>query len=106
MNFLLDHDVPDRIAEVLKQAGHPVQLLRAVLPKEADDTAVLDCAFSAGAILITCNREDFLRLNRERQHRGLIILIRRKSRIAECAALLDLIDSAGASGLANNVNFA
>ena len=37
---------------------------------------------------------------------GLIVLIRRRSRHAEGAHLLQLLARSGASGLANNINFA
>jgi hypothetical protein len=37
---------------------------------------------------------------------GLIVLIRRRSRIIECANLLRLLDFAGESGIIGNINFA
>lgn len=37
---------------------------------------------------------------------GLIVLIRRRSRQAECARLLQLLRQAGETGLSNNINFA
>ena len=40
------------------------------------------------------------------RQRYLIVLIRRRSRIVECANLLRLLDSAGESGLSGNINFA
>jgi hypothetical protein len=36
---------------------------------------------------------------------GMILLIRRSSRSAECAKLHELVARAGESGLANNINF-
>ncbi len=57
-------------------------------------------------VLITCNRDDLVRLARAQSNSGLIVLIRRRSRIAECANLLRLIESATESGLAGNINFA
>lgn len=41
MKFLLDHDVPENLAYLLKQVGHDVTLLREALPKDALDEAVL-----------------------------------------------------------------
>lgn len=41
MNFLLDHDVPERVAAVLRQEGHAVTRLREVLQIDIDDAAVL-----------------------------------------------------------------
>jgi hypothetical protein len=39
-------------------------------------------------------------------HTGIIILIRRNSRIAESTALLKLVRNATESGLTGNINFA
>jgi hypothetical protein len=50
--------------------------------------------------------DHFLPLAGAGPHPGLVILIRRKTRQAECAHLLRLLRSAGESGLAGNVNFA
>jgi hypothetical protein len=52
------------------------------------------------------NRDDFLELARHQSHEGIVVLICRKTRIAECAALLRLIGRAGEQGLRSNVNFA
>ena len=106
MRFLLDHDVPDRVGHVLRQEGHEVCFLRDVLPRDVPDERVLDHAVSERMVLVTCNRDDFLGLVRERGHAGLIILIRRRTRIQECAAVLSLIGRAGAAGLTGNTNFA
>jgi predicted nuclease of predicted toxin-antitoxin system len=83
-----------------------VSRAREVLPREASDAAVLDYAFDRDLIVITCNRDDLLQLARARPHHGIVIVIRRRSRAAERAALLRLLESAGAEGLANNINFA
>ena len=80
--------------------------VRKLLLREVSDTAVLDCAFYHGLIVITCNRDDFLQLAQERPHHGIVIVIRRRSRAAERAALLRLIESAGAAGIVDNINFA
>ena len=106
MRFLLDNDVPDTVQRVLSEAGHDVLLLRHVMSEKSSDTAVLDYAVANELILITCNRDDFIPLARARIHHGLIVLIRRRSRIAECANLLRLLESATDSGLAGNINFA
>ncbi len=106
MRFLLDHDVPERIGEVLRMAGHEVSFLREVLPRESSDKSILSHALAKRMILISCNRDDFLHLTATMPHSGLIVLIRRKSRIAECAALLRLLECAGERGLMGNVNFA
>jgi len=106
VRFLLDNDVPDVVARVLMEAGHDVLLLRNVMPKGSSDPVVFDYAVANGLLLITCNRDDFVPLARTQTHAGLIVLIRRRSRIVECAHLLRLLDFAGESGLAGNINFA
>jgi hypothetical protein len=67
---------------------------------------VFSKAQDLGAVLITCNRDDFLELAMHAPHAGLIVLIRRRSRIEECGKLLRLLKVAGAGGIAGNVNFA
>lgn len=106
MNFLLDQDVPERIGDVLRQEGHSIICLREVLPMDSEDSAVLKYASEHEIVLITCNRDDFLELARQIPHYGLIIVIRRKTRLAECAAVLSLVRRAGESGLHGNINFA
>jgi predicted nuclease of predicted toxin-antitoxin system len=106
MTFLLDQDVPDAVARVLRQSGHEVKLLRDHLPMESTDAAVLRHAFANHLVLITCNRDDFLSLAKQTPHEGIIILIRRLSRTAECANLLRLLEQAGESGIRHNLNFA
>jgi predicted nuclease of predicted toxin-antitoxin system len=106
VNFLLDHDVPDRVGEVLRQEGHSLIRVREVLPMTALDDTVLKYAFDHQLILVTCNRDDFLVLARTGDHYGIIILIRRRSRLAECSCILRLVRTSGESGLIRNVNFA
>lgn len=113
MRFLLDEDVPDEIAQVLKHLGHEVTRARDALPVEADDAKVFDFAQTQGLVVISCNRDHFLALARTafesqpaRPFHGLIVLIRRRSRQAECAHLLSLLRRAGESGVSGNINFA
>jgi predicted nuclease of predicted toxin-antitoxin system len=106
VKFLLDHDVPDDLSYLLVQLGHEVTLLRKALPDDSCDEAVLQFAHDSGCILLTCNRDDFLHLAATRPHHGVIVVIRRRSRGEERAALLRLIERAGETGLRNNVNFA
>jgi predicted nuclease of predicted toxin-antitoxin system len=98
--------VPDDLGHVLRQLGHSVTLLREVLPGTTPDPAVLAYAEANGMILLTCNRDDFLGLAQERPHHGLIVVFRRKTRTAERAALVRLLEGAGEQGLVNNINFA
>jgi len=106
VKFFFDHDVPDDLAYCLNALGHEVVNLRQLRPTTSSDEEVLRLAGELGCVLITCNRDDFLALATRIPHRGIIILIRRKSRTAERAALLRLLDAAGESGLSSNVNFA
>jgi predicted nuclease of predicted toxin-antitoxin system len=76
------------------------------MPSDAADAAVFDYAIEQERVLLTCNRADFLRLSGERMHPGLVIVIRRRTRIAECAQVLRLLGRASGTGLAGNVNFA
>ena len=106
MKFLLDHDVPDDVAFSLEALGHEVVKLREVLPKQTPDDEVLRFANQRNCLLITCNREDFLAAAGRVPHRGILILIRRRSRALERAALVRLLDRSGEGGLHGNINFA
>ncbi len=106
MRFLLDHDVPTEVARVLRQEGHHVVELRQAMPVQANDAEVLGYASENGLFLITCNRDDFLTLIAEHSNPGVIILVRRRSRQAECGHLPALLTRAGESGLRGNINFA
>ena len=90
MKFFLDHDVPAAVKDALE-------------PHEHD---VFAAAQSNQCVMITCNRNDFLKLAARGPHLGLIIVIRRRSPQAECTNLLRLIRKAGEQGLQGNINFA
>ena len=98
--------MPVDIGRVLRLKGHAAQVLVGVLPKTTDDRMALRYASSREWLMVTCNRRDFLRLAATERHAGLIILVRRRSRVAECAALLRLLERAGESGIVGNINFA
>lgn len=106
MKFLLDHDVPIDISYCLTELGHDVVRLPQVLDTSAQDEQVLNYASRKGWVLITCNRDDFLKLAQGKTHAGIIVLIRRRIRAAERAALIRLLDKAGEPGISNNINFA
>jgi predicted nuclease of predicted toxin-antitoxin system len=106
VNFFLDHDIPERVAEVLKLEGHSVTMLRHALPIETCDEEVLKFALRHELILVTCNRNDFLSLAKSQKHHGIVVLIRRRTRITECVAMLRLVRQATLSGLVENINFA
>lgn len=106
MRFLFDHDVPEELSFLLIQLGHEVKLLRQALPADSPDEAVLGYSYDQGCILVTCNRDDFPRLAEFMPHHGIVIVVRRRTRAAERAALFRLIERAGESGLTANINFA
>jgi predicted nuclease of predicted toxin-antitoxin system len=106
VRFLLDHDVPDDIVFALKALDHEVLKLREVMSTTATDEEVLRLADQRDSVLVTCNRDDFLALAERWRHAGIIILIRRRSRALERAALVRLLDRAGETGIPGNVNFA
>ena len=106
VNFFLDHDVPGELGRMFRLKGHDIQILQKVLPRNTDDLSALRYAVNKGMVVITCNRGDFLRLAETESHVGIIILVRRRTRVAECAGVLRLLERAGESGIANNINFA
>ncbi|MBI3491368.1 MAG: DUF5615 family PIN-like protein [Acidobacteria bacterium] len=106
MNFLLDHDVPEDLTYLLRELGHEVLRLRDVAPQEAVDPLVLQFAHEHGCLLVTCNRDDFIKLAERQPHHGIVVIIRRKTRAAERAALFRLLERAGETGLKGNINFA
>ena len=106
MKFLLDHDVPEDLTYLLEELGHEFLRLRDVLPHEAEDSLVVQFAHGQGCLLITCNRDDFIELAAKQPHRGIIVIVRRRTRAAERAALLRLLEGAGETGLEGNINFA
>ena len=111
MKFLLDHDVPGEVAHLLRHWGHDAMSLRHVLPITTSDEGVFRHGQGEGRIIITCNRAHFLALaegavETKQPFPGLIVLIRRRSRQAECAHLLQLLRQAGETGLTTNINFA
>lgn len=106
MNFLFDHDVPEELRYILEQLGHTVVLLREILPSDSTDETVIRSAHERHCVLLTCNRDDFLRLAAAIPNHGIVIVIRRRTRADERAALLRLLERAGEAGLRYNINFA
>jgi hypothetical protein len=111
VRFLLDHDVPAEIGHLPRYWGYQVVLLKDVLPTDSTDDAVFAHAQRMALKRITCNRDHFVvraeqALAANAPFEGLSILIRRRSRQAECAQLFKLIRRAGEAGLRGNVNFA
>ena len=81
--------------------------MRQVLPVQANDAEAFGYAREHDLFLITCNRDDFLALAADYSNPGMIILVRRRSRHAECGHLLHVINGGdpkigGASGFATD----
>ena len=106
MRFLLDHDVPAEIGRILSQDGHYIEKVSASLSPVATDSQVFNYAVSNGLVIVTCNRDDFISEAAGKLHAGLIILVRRRTRIAECSSMLKLLRSADESGIRHNINYA
>jgi predicted nuclease of predicted toxin-antitoxin system len=111
VRFFLDHDVPAEAAQLLRHWGHEVTLLKEALPITAPDEEAFRYAREQGLVIISCNRSHFRALAEQAIHSelpfpGVIILLRRRSRQAECAHLLQLLRRAGETGLNGNINFA
>jgi len=106
VKFLVDEDVAMEAVRALRQAGHEAQLVFEVLGSRTPDEQVWARAVGARQIVITCNRDDFVRLAGAAPETGLIVLKRRRSRQAECKRLLQLLQRAGDAGLEKNINFA
>lgn len=106
MKFLLDHDVPEDLTYLLQELGHEVVRLREVLQPEAADSLVLQFAHEHACLLVTCNRDDFVELAQHQPHHGIVVIIRRRTRAAERAALFRVLERAGETGLKDNINFA
>jgi hypothetical protein len=106
LKFLLDHDVPDALSYLLEQLGHDVTLLRNALPGDSSDEVVLQFAHDRGLPAINLQQG---RLSPSRDHQATswhVIVIRRRTRADERAALFRLLELASQHGLRNNVDFA
>ena len=77
-----------------------------VMPPDSSDEEVFRYAIKSRAIMVTCNRNDFLALASLTGNHGLIIVIRRRRAISESGHLLELIARAGEEGIIGNINFA
>jgi predicted nuclease of predicted toxin-antitoxin system len=106
VRFLFDHDVPDDLAYLLRELGHIIIFVREVMERTSADVEVLAYAYRENAVMVTCNRDDFLGLAQQQPHRGIVIVIRRQTRTAERTAFFRLLERAGEAGLSNNINFA
>ena len=106
MRFLLDEDVPSDIRWALRNEGHAVEISFEALGEKIPDEIVWAHAVATEAIMVTCNRQHFLRLAGTSPATGLIVLGRKGKRQTEVANILRLIRKARRSGLEGNINFA
>jgi predicted nuclease of predicted toxin-antitoxin system len=71
VRFLLDQDVPEDLGYLLRELGHDVVRVHDFLPQDATDLVVLQAAYKHGCVLVTCNRNDFIRLAERQPHHGI-----------------------------------
>ena len=57
IRFLLDNNVPDSVAHFLRERGHDVELVRAVLAADAKDPVVAVAALEAQRVLISWDKD-------------------------------------------------
>lgn len=81
MRFLLDEDLPPKAAEVARGMGLDVASVHESARTGMSDEHQLAFAASVGRILVTRNRDDFIRLTRSffatgRAHAGILIVSR------------------------------
>ena len=106
MKFLFDEDVPIETERCASQTGHEVWLVAETLGQGTDDSDIWYHAIRTHLIVVTCNRQDFLKLAGTEPATGLVILKGRRTRQAECNHFLQLLASAGENGMKCNINFA
>jgi predicted nuclease of predicted toxin-antitoxin system len=61
MRLLLDHNVPVSVAEVFRERGHAVLLVKDILPTNSSDQLVATVSEADGAILVSADH-DFERI--------------------------------------------
>ena len=80
MHLLLDHNVPDSVAQVFRNRSRSVVLLREILPADSPDLVVATVGDMEEAILVSCDH-DFDSIA-PRILKGMRARFRRLSRIA------------------------
>lgn len=81
MKFLVDEDLSEEIAVILRAEGLDAVHVREIGLSGADDREVLDEAARRGCCVVTRNRNDFLKLtefyfHEARPHHGVLIVPR------------------------------
>ena len=90
MRFLLDESVDARLAGFLRAKDHDVETVGSAYPHASKDEEVLAIAVAQNRVLIT-NDRDFGELvhRRNLQHRGVILLRLRTTRLASVETRLE-----------------
>src|SRR5712691_10972819 len=57
LRLLLDHNVPDSVADVFRARGHIVLLVRNILPADSTDPLVATVSEQEGCILVSADRD-------------------------------------------------
>jgi len=55
LRFLMDHCVPNSVAQALREGGHDVFILKEHIPRDSDDTVVIATTQELDAILVSLN---------------------------------------------------
>ncbi len=76
----MDEDVAVEVIRCLQPAKHEVSLVTEILGARTDDVDIWHHAVRTEAIVITCNRQDFLELAGTAPETGVVILHRRPTR--------------------------
>ena len=80
---LLDHNVPDSVADVFRAHGHKIRHVRDILPVDSPDPLVATVSEEDGTVLVSCDRD--FKLIAPRIPKGHRARFRRLSRISlEC----------------------
>lgn len=80
MRLLLDHNVPNSVAEAFRAHGHVVLLVKDILPTDAPDPLVAAASEMEASILVSCDRD--FDLIAPRIPKGMRSRFRRLSRIS------------------------
>ena len=79
MKYYLDEDISYKVAEILRRQGIDTISVHEVRKVQASDKSQLEFATSQGRIMVTRNRDDYIRLtvqffNEFRIHHGVLII--------------------------------
>ncbi len=75
MKFLLDANLPGRLADVFVEGGHECAHMETLLPRYAEDTDIALIANQSGAVLVSRD-VDFVQLSRSGHLRVALVWVR------------------------------